>query len=256
VGADVGLFSVEQAREYLTQKLTAGGAAALLDEVDELAADLQHLPLALAQAAAFLLDRRETCANYRRRFADEKRALSQLFPPDASADDYQATVATTWSISVDAADALNPIGLSRPLLEMASVVIPNGFPAAVLHTDQAAAYAARRLPPGSTAPTEIDCRDAVSNLARLSLITITPAPGGGRVGVHALVQRARRTRASRPAATVRARVAHRVLGVPLLARRRSRRGPHAVFAGEHGGADRPSRGRPLAPLPAPVSAWG
>jgi hypothetical protein len=78
---EVGLYTAGEAREYLAAKLAD---PARLDEVDELAHDLEYLPLALAQAAAFILDRDDTCAGYRERLA-ERRRLAELFPPDALA---------------------------------------------------------------------------------------------------------------------------------------------------------------------------
>ncbi len=194
----VGLFSLRQALRYLAEKLAVEAGSPLLNEADRLVEDLQFLPLALAQAAAFMLDRGETCSGYRRRFTDQRRALTELFPSDALADDYEATVATTWAISIEVADALPPIGLSRPLLEVVSMLSPSGFPQSVLSTPHVGHYIARHAassPDGTTdgarAVTELDCRDALSNLARLSIVTIGRAgDGDGFVSVHALVQRA------------------------------------------------------------------
>jgi hypothetical protein len=120
----VGLFSPGEAGDYLAAKLTGTD----LSQADELAADLGYLPLALAQAAAFILDHSETCLGYRSRLADRRRALAELFPADALADDYQATAAATWSISIEAADTLAPKGLARPVLEVLSVLDGNGSP--------------------------------------------------------------------------------------------------------------------------------
>jgi hypothetical protein len=68
---NVGLFTPEEAHRYLREKL--GAEPGRLDEPERLAADLGYLPLALAQAAAYLIDRGLTCAGYRRRFAERKR---------------------------------------------------------------------------------------------------------------------------------------------------------------------------------------
>jgi hypothetical protein len=58
---EVGLFTPDQARGYLAAKLDADPGDERMREADELAADLGYLPLALAQAAAFILDRGDTC---------------------------------------------------------------------------------------------------------------------------------------------------------------------------------------------------
>lgn len=176
---DVGLFSPEEARGYLTAKLADPGR---LREADELAEDLAYLPLALAQAAAFILDRDETCTGYRARLA-ERRALAELFPADALADDYRSTVAATWAISIEAADQLVPKGLGGPLLRVCGVLDPNGFPAELVESAPVAEY----LAAGATAR---DCHDALRNLARLNLVSLDPDGGPRAVRVHALVQRA------------------------------------------------------------------
>jgi hypothetical protein len=184
---EVGLFTPDQACEYLGAKLDADLGDERMREADELAADLGYLPLALAQAGAFILDRGDTCSRYRARLADRRRRLAELFPPDALADDYQDTVAATWSISIESADALPPAGLARPVLELLSVLDPNGIPTDVLATKVASTYAAHQ----GTAPRDgQDLSDALHHLARLSLITLDGAAGAAGVRVHGLVQRA------------------------------------------------------------------
>ncbi|GAA1229996.1 FxSxx-COOH system tetratricopeptide repeat protein [Pseudonocardia alaniniphila] len=185
---DVGLFTSGQSRTYLSAKLGTDPPGERMREADELATELGHLPLALAQAAAFMLDRGDTCARYRTRLADRRRRLAELFPSDALADDYRATVAATWSISIDAADALQPPGLARPVLELLSILDPNGVPTAILRTDVAVAYATHR---SATSPREPqDLTDALHHLARLSLVTLDPGGAAAGVRVHGLVQRA------------------------------------------------------------------
>ncbi|QYN35256.1 tetratricopeptide repeat protein [Pseudonocardia sp. DSM 110487] len=185
---EVGLFTPGQARAYLAERLEADPDDERMWEADELAADLGHLPLALAQAGAFILDRGDTCVGYRARLADRRRRLAELFPPDALADDYHDTVAATWSISIEAADALPPAGLARPVLELLSVLDPSGIPADLLTTPAAIEYASAH---GPAPPRDgQDLLDALHHLARLSLITLDPAAGPAGVRVHGLVQRA------------------------------------------------------------------
>ncbi|MFB6396785.1 NB-ARC domain-containing protein [Polymorphospora lycopeni] len=71
---DVDLFTPGEAAAYLAGKLD--GAADRLDETDQLAADLGYLPLALAQAATYILDQDLTCAAYRKRLARRRLARS------------------------------------------------------------------------------------------------------------------------------------------------------------------------------------
>ncbi|MGH3624399.1 MAG: tetratricopeptide repeat protein, partial [Sciscionella sp.] len=194
---DVGLFTSTEARSYLVAKLGAEPGSARVRQVDELAADLGYLPLALAQAAAFILNYDDTCAGHRTRLADRRSSLAKLFPPDALADDYRATVAATWSMSIEAADQLVPRGVCRPLLQIASVLDPNGFPAEMIQTDAVLSYVSAHrttvesgASPQNATVSEQDCRDGLRNLARLSLISLDPGGGSTRLRVHALVQRA------------------------------------------------------------------
>ena len=188
---DVGLFTPAEAHAYLEAKLgPAGGPAG---DLDGLAADLGRLPLALAQAATYLLDRELDCAGYRARFADRKRTLAQLVPEDDSLpDDHATTVAVTWSLSIEVADGLRPAGLARPLLQLASLLSPDDIPAVLFRTDEIGAWAGTA---GTPVPVE-DVQDGLRNLHRLNLATVS----GDTVRVHALVQRATREAAQRDGA--------------------------------------------------------
>ena len=191
----VGLFSPEEARDYLVAKL----AGVDVSRVDELGADVGYLPLALAQAASAILNQGETCADYRARLLDRRARLQRLFPEDAPADEYQATVGATWSISVEAADRLHPLRVAGPLLRVLSMLDPNGIPADILTSDALTGLLTATgvaADPDVVAVSGRDCQDAAGNLARLSLLTFsdpTGTDGGGgfaRIRVHALVQRA------------------------------------------------------------------
>lgn len=170
---DVDVFTPAEAHAYLTASFADRPGA--LDGADELAAELGFLPLALAQAAAYALDRVLTCREYLARFTDRQRSLGS----------HQETVATTWSMSIELADSLEPVGLARPLLEFASLLDPNGIPLSVFTTDAVAEL---------LAATPEQARDGLSCLHRLSLITFEPMSSARSVRVHALVQRAVRDR--------------------------------------------------------------
>ncbi len=161
-------------------------------EAAELAADLGCLPLALAQAATFIRDRHETCAGYRRRLGDRRRRLPEVLPEDALADDYRFTVATTWSISVEFADRLIPVGLARPVCSFSARWTPTVSPSTSVTSPAArTVIAAQRASSDVGALVEEqDCRDALANLHRLNLTSLDPAGGARAVRTHALVQRA------------------------------------------------------------------
>ena len=191
---EVGLYTPTEAMTYLQEKIDRAGGSGL-EEAAELAEDLGHLPLALAQAAAFIRDRHETCGGYRHRLRDRRRRLADVLPADALADDYRSTVAATWSLSVELADRLAPVGLARPMLQLTSALDPNGAPAEVVSTPAARSYLAEQrdgsLADGQdTQVEEQDCHDSLSNLHRLNLISVDPAGGTRAIRTHALVQRA------------------------------------------------------------------
>ena len=112
----------------------------------------------------------------------------------ALADDYRTTVEATWSISVELADALIPIGLARPVLQLVSTLDPNGVSLDVVASPAArAAIAGQRassVSGGQAAVEEQDCRDALRNLHRLNLVSVDPGGGPRAIRTHALVQRA------------------------------------------------------------------
>lgn len=205
---EIGLYTPGQALAYLREKTGDGDG---LEHAADLAADLGYLPLALAQAAAYLHDRQETYAGYRRRLRDRRKRLAELFPDDALADDYRSTVAATWSISLEAADRLIPQGLATPVMRLASTLDPNGAPVEVFTTPAALAFLTdQHQLTGSAGTTarvdEHDCRDALSNLHRFNLVTVDRGGGPRAVCTHALVQRATLDQlpADTLAATVRA----------------------------------------------------
>jgi hypothetical protein len=201
----VGVFTPAEAAGYLRGKLAPALSrgdvpADVLDQVDELATDLGYLPVALAQAGAVVADAGITCAVYRDWFADRSRALAELFPIEAPADEYEHTVATAWSLAVEQADRLPPAGLARPALLLAAVLDPNGSPAQLwaappvltfLHTHRRPAADSAHPPPsdnGAIAAAEAGA--ALRVLHRLSLASHDPHGGPRAVRVHALVQRA------------------------------------------------------------------
>ena len=197
---DVGLYTPQEARAYLSVKLPAQDNGD--DALEALAAELDCLPLALAQAASFIVDRRETVTGYLRRVCDRRHQLRELFPDDAWADDYRSTVAATWAISVERANQLTPVGLAGVVLELVSVLDPNGVPLEVATVPAALRFLTdhryhHELTPSPVEGTEVqgdveeaDCRDALAHLHRLSVLTVEPSGGARAIRTHALVQRA------------------------------------------------------------------
>ncbi|WP_306334991.1 tetratricopeptide repeat protein [Streptomyces sp. KL118A] len=199
---DVGLFDREESVAYLTQVLAGErrdpgngsdpAAAQSPDCIALLAEDLGDLPLALSQAAAYLLETGLDCPRYRTLLAGRTRDLARLVPEPGSLPDAQTvTLAATWSLSVDRADRMRPQGLASPLLVLIALLDPSGIPAAVLTGAAARGYLARHRagehPEESVEP--FDAVDALRALHRMHLVDYTPGVPHQAVRVHQLVQR-------------------------------------------------------------------
>jgi hypothetical protein len=191
---DVDLFTPDEARNYLVAALAAHSRTDATEQLDGLAKDLGFLPLALSQAAAYLIDADLDCAVFRERLADQQRQLEDVLPEEGSLpDDHCQLVATTWSLSIDRADqAPRTAGLARPLLHLVSVLEPNGIPAAVLTSESARDYLAN-CAPGSLSQVDAETVDeALRVLHRFSLIEHDRRAPHREVRVHQLVQRTTR----------------------------------------------------------------
>ncbi|MEV8062379.1 tetratricopeptide repeat protein, partial [Streptomyces antimycoticus] len=194
----VGLFTSEEATAYLTAGLAAHGRTEPAGQLAALTADLGHLPLALSQAVAYLIDADLDCVAYRSRLADRAHTLVDLLP-DASGlpDNQSVSVAAAWSLSLDRADQLPPVGLARPMLQLIAVLDPNGIPGPVLTNISVLAHLTRHHAGTAgqshlEAATAQDAERALRALHRLSLVDHTPRNVHQAVRVHQLVQRATR----------------------------------------------------------------
>jgi hypothetical protein len=196
---DVGLFTEADAVAHLATSLAAHDRHEPTDQLAALASDLGHLPLALSQATAYLVDADLDCGTYRRLLADRARTLTQLMPgTGALPDDQEVALSASWSLSIERADRLDPVGLARPMLQLAAMLDPNGVPGGVLVGPHALAHLTEHRPrtAGSTGPShQVRPEEAVLALRvlhRLSLIKHTPATENQAVRVHQLIQRATR----------------------------------------------------------------
>jgi hypothetical protein len=200
---DVNLFTPSEAESYLGAKLAA--YPDLRYGADRLAQDLGYLPLALAQAATFLIDRGLTCVQYAERFADRRSRLVDVLPEHwALPDDHRATVAATWSLSIELANCLAPAGLARPILDLASLLDSEGIPETVFTTQAATRWLSGAV--GREVDAE-SARDALRCLHRVSLVVVDEANSARRLRVHSLVQRSTRDHAPETHMAAVARIA-------------------------------------------------
>ncbi|MEU9088387.1 FxSxx-COOH system tetratricopeptide repeat protein [Streptomyces sp. NPDC048357] len=201
---DVGAFTQGEAAAYLTSELAAHGRSDDPQDLVALAEALGRLPLALAQAAAYLANSMTlTCREYRNRIVEHDETLSALMPHPDDLGDHRHTLAAAWEMSVQAADERAPSGLARPLLQLASMLDPAGIPAAVLTSAPTLIYltggqerSIESDPERGARLVEIEqAKSVMENLQRFSLIEYTrsaPSPGIHSVRVHQLIQRATR----------------------------------------------------------------
>ncbi|MEV4968264.1 tetratricopeptide repeat protein [Streptomyces sp. NPDC053808] len=200
---DLTLFDAHESLAYLTSRL--GTHHTPPEALANLADDLGHLPLALAQAATFLLDNEMSPAEYRTRLAREGARLADLVPDGALPDGYPLPVSATWALSVRRADELRPSGVAGPVVHVLSLLDGTGVPGELLATPALSALA----PHPSKAAARDEVHDAVHNLRRLSLLSVdttatapraAPDSGAGPVGalagkairIHSLTQHATR----------------------------------------------------------------
>ena len=148
----------------------------------DLATDLGFLPLALAQAAAVVADSKTNCRSYRTAFADRTGQM-----PVAGAGQDAATVAATWSLSLDRADYLSPSGMAGHALALVALLDPAGVPGAVLTSRAACDYICGRRATGTRAD-ESQVRNVVESLAQVGVVTIDPGSAPRTVLMHGLVQ--------------------------------------------------------------------
>ncbi len=184
---DLQVLTPEASIEFLEQR-TAGRRRIAADDksaVAALAGELDGLPLALEQAAAFLVAKGESFAGYLSRWQAHERKVRTWH--DADRMHYPRSIAITWDTSFE---QLEPA--SRALLNMLSWYAPDPIPVEVWQTEKAAqaiADGARRLSPDSEPD---DAEDARAGLARYGLIQWEP--NRAAFSVHRLVQEVSRER--------------------------------------------------------------
>ncbi|QQQ78631.1 hypothetical protein IOD16_09340 [Saccharothrix sp. 6-C] len=162
----VGMFDPEEATAYLSARLAVDPRHDP-DQLAVLADALGCFPLALSQAAAFLIDSGTDVPAYLDLLADRRHRVADLFPPTSPADEHHDTVAGSVRLAVERAESLAAGAVD--LLGLVSVLAPDGIPEAVL------------LDGGRGLP-------ALRALHRLNLVTHQDR----RVEAHALVQRTAR----------------------------------------------------------------
>jgi len=194
---ELGLFTQAETVAYLRASLGGYGREEPAVEISALARELGCLPLALAQAVAYLVDTNDSVAAYRRLLGDRTAKLVDM-APDVLPDDQDLPLAAAWSLSIERADTLRPAGLARPMLHLAAFLDPNGIPLCALTSSSTLEYLTKhrtgrkQLLDGSSIVSIKEAEQALRALRRLSLIAHSPDTPLHAVRVHQLIQRATR----------------------------------------------------------------
>jgi hypothetical protein len=162
---DVELFTPAEAAAYLTERTGPG------DQAAELAEDLGFLPLALAQAAAVMRERRLTYPAYRALLRDANLTAAL---PRTTGDPYPRGAAEAITLALDHAGRTVP-GASL-VLDLLALLSPGGVEFDLLVPMM-----------GAT-----DAHDVAARLAGLSLVTFSA--DGTAAGAHRLLRRVARDR--------------------------------------------------------------
>jgi hypothetical protein len=192
---DIGTYSMQEAEAYLRQRLRSARAVQLFDaQAAALAEALGFLPLALAHAAAYMINEAVSCEEYLRRFNDSAAHLNDLLPREADTEGYGRQVATALLLSLDVAQASKPVGLAVPIMRLAAVLDPAGHPRALWTSDAVIRYLStqRSAPSDGTSGmvTAAQVRAALRLLHRYGLLTDHSQAGSRAVRLHALTARA------------------------------------------------------------------
>ena len=180
--APVGVFNRREALSYLSARLT--DYPDQRTEALELGEDLEGLPLGLAQAAGVIKTTGLSCREYRGQFTERRAHMSGV-----QVDGVGATVLATWSLAAECAHDLAPAGLAWPALALAAMLDPNGIPGVVLTSPAACGYIAGR--PSTAGETDqVMVRAAISNLARVGLVSIDTTSAVRTVRMHRSIQAA------------------------------------------------------------------
>jgi nucleoside phosphorylase/tetratricopeptide (TPR) repeat protein len=143
---------------------------------DELANELGDLPLALEQAGAYIEECGDTIGHYLELFRTRRQ---ELLKRGKLSQDYPDTVATTWELSFQKAQAASPEA-AADLLNLCAFLAPDDIPKKLL--EQGAAHLPKFMAAAIQDPVKFD--DALAILRRYSLMEVS----NDALAEHRLVQ--------------------------------------------------------------------
>ena len=167
----VDVFSREESIEFLLSR------TGQKDGVDSLAEALGDLPLALEQAAAYILATKIELADYLELFQTRR---NELWKDEKKPESYREKVETAWTVSMDRVKAEATVGAD--LLNLCAFLAPDDIPRKLFSNGN------EHLP--ESLADKLAVNRAVDALQRYSLINATPES----LSVHRLVQAVARDR--------------------------------------------------------------
>jgi hypothetical protein len=182
---DLGVFTEGEAHQFLNRRL--GEHSSIHDGASELIEALDRLPIALAQAAAYILDQPgTTCRSFVGKL--ERQALLAL-RPEYLPDEYPLAVGACWALSIAAANRHEPLQVAGRIMNFLSLLDPTGVPAEFFTTLAARMVFGVRSPASQAQELPLEGEAVLDLLARLHKLSLIDYDGH-TVRVHALVQRA------------------------------------------------------------------
>ena len=167
----VGFFSVREALGCLTERLSVNpvqrqGAIDLIEA-------LGREPLALAQAAAVIVNSTLACRDYRDYFVRRRQQIG------VAAGEVPSAASVTWTLSLGQAEQLLPGQSVRLMLVLIALLDGHGIPGAVFNTQSVSVYLGGPAVGFGTPVDPQPAWDALLICERAGLISYQPGRGTG-----------------------------------------------------------------------------
>ena len=176
------MMTKAEAEEFLQRRTERNPIAPSEHQsIAALAKTLGYLPLALEQAAAYILAKGIGFGAYLRSY--EKRRLQLLEKEKPQTGDYPESVATTWAINFEAVQTSSEA--AADLLRVSAFLAPDNIPYEILLLGKDQLGAALGAALAETADDELVIPELLEELTRYSLIRLETAD---RYSIHRMVQ--------------------------------------------------------------------
>ena len=176
-GIDVGDFDRDEAVRFMLARAARGDGES--DAARELAAELGRLPLALEQAAAYIVETNATLSDYLSSYRKRRMALLEKASGLVARD----TVAVTWAANFEAVSRASPA--AADLMRVSAFLSPDAIPFEVF--EKGAAALGEPIAGVLDDPDDaLAMNELLRPLTRYSLVRSDPQSRS--LGVHRLVQ--------------------------------------------------------------------